>query len=314
MLKDFEIRDGRLLVKNTGAAIPLDTEFFREFSRGARFVGEVSAISAARLARSAMSGRGPRLKIGFYPVQPHPWYAIWPVCRLGGLDIVRDLSKADILFFFEDAEIASTALPAGRPVVNHRCTNITKSKVAEVFEAVFGYPLTIDPHRYHGLALRKSERNGVHDGQIVPCPMHKTRPGHTYQRLIDNSRDGLHFIDIRTPIVDGDIPVVYLKHRSFSARFSNDNHAVTLSDADTQFTKEEQTLIARFSHEIGLDFGGIDVLRDRRDGRIYIVDVNKTDMGPPTALPAQDKMRAMRLLADRFAPFVRGIAEGSIAR
>jgi hypothetical protein len=46
-----------------------------------------------------------------------------------------------------------------------------------------------------------------------------------------------------------------------------------------------------------LDWGGLDVLRDRADGRLYVVDVNKTDMGPPIALPWADKLRATRLMA-----------------
>jgi hypothetical protein len=55
---------------------------------------------------------------------------------------------------------------------------------------------------------------------------------------------------------------------------------------------------------MALDFGGLDVLRDREDGRIYIVDVNKTDMGPPSALTAKDKLTAMRGLAQAFAALV----------
>ena len=47
---------------------------------------------------------------------------------------------------------------------------------------------------------------------------------------------------------------------------------------------------------MGLDWGGLDVLRDRADGRIYVVDVNKTDVGPVIALSWTDKMRSMRLL------------------
>ena len=48
-----------------------------------------------------------------------------------------------------------------------------------------------------------------------------------------------------------------------------------------------------------LDWGGLDILRDK-DGRIYVVDVNKTDMGPPITLPLGDKLKATGLLADAF--------------
>jgi hypothetical protein len=53
-----------------------------------------------------------------------------------------------------------------------------------------------------------------------------------------------------------------------------------------------------------MDWGGLDILRDRRTKQIYIVDANKTDMGPPLALPLADKMRATRLLASALRRYV----------
>jgi hypothetical protein len=43
------------------------------------------------------------------------------------------------------------------------------------------------------------------------------------------------------------------------------------------------------------------VLRNKKDGRIFIVDANKTDMGPPNAMRLGAKLRATRLLARAFA-------------
>jgi hypothetical protein len=50
------------------------------------------------------------------------------------------------------------------------------------------------------------------------------------------------------------------------------------------------------------------VLRDRTDGKLYIVDANKTDMGPPIALNLADKVKATRMMRDAFRKFVRGAA------
>ena len=44
------------------------------------------------------------------------------------------------------------------------------------------------------------------------------------------------------------------------------------------------------------------ILRDRADGRLYIVDANKTDMGPPIALPIPPKLMAVRMIAERKDP------------
>ncbi len=57
-----------------------------------------------------------------------------------------------------------------------------------------------------------------------------------------------------------------------------------LADPLTYFSAAELAQISEFARLIGLEWGGVDVLRDRTDGRLPIVDANKTDMGPPIAL------------------------------
>lgn len=308
MLMDFRIEDGKIVAPNTGAKIPLTNSFVKEVASVAAFTLEISAIWATREARArvALQKRPVPLKISFTPQMPQVWYAIWPVCHLAGIEIVRDPAQADILFYFEDREFTQVQpLPhAGKYMLNGDCLDIRKSRVAEVFQEVFGYGLSIDPYTHSGLALMKSERNGVHDGQIVPCPYVVPRKDYVFQRLVENTLDGHTYTDIRTPVVGGALPIIYLKNRTASTRFSNENASVSLTSADEQFTPEEQARILAFARRINLDFGGLDILRDRRDGRIYIVDVNKTDMGPPTALPRPQKLIAMQKLADTFRAHV----------
>jgi phage terminase large subunit-like protein len=66
------------------------------------------------------------------------------------------------------------------------------------------------------------------------------------------------------------------------------------------FSETEIALIRRFTQELKMDWGGVDVLRNRQDGRIYIVDANKTDMGPPVILKLGEKLCATRQLARAF--------------
>ncbi|MDQ6770676.1 MAG: hypothetical protein M3Z54_11900, partial [Gemmatimonadota bacterium] len=51
---------------------------------------------------------------------------------------------------------------------------------------------------------------------------------------------------------------------------------------------------------IGMDFGELDVLRDRNSGKIYVVDANNTPAGPPTVLSKQDSARALHILLESF--------------
>ncbi|MGE0410062.1 MAG: hypothetical protein AB7P23_12480 [Amphiplicatus sp.] len=299
---DFEINGNQIIAKETGAEIPITMEFWRDAWRVVSFVGMVQALRASRVMR----GREPRARISFFPKKPYAYYAIWPVCQLADIRIVDDPAEADLHFYFEDREFltAPRLAPTMKPALNVGCFDIRKSVVARAFEEVFGYGLAIDPTRWRGYAVEKSESNGKHDGRIVECPLAAPAPMRVYQRLIDNTFDGREFVDIRTPVVGGKIPFVYLKRRRESRRFSNENHRVDLVEAGTMLSPEEQAKIAAFAEAMALDFGGLDVLRDRADGRLYIVDANKTDMGPPTALPGRGKMKAIRGLALAFAELV----------
>lgn len=317
MLLDFRIEDGKLIVPNTGAKIVIDNHFVRDVASVATFTLEISAIRAARAAKARVSleHRQAPLKICFTPEAPQVWYAIWPVCSLAGIEIVRSPAQADLLFYFEDKEFSPSRplASAGQHMINGACLDIRKSCVAAIFKEVFDYDLAVDPLTYSGLSLMKSERNGVHDGQITPCPYAVPRKGYVFQRLVNNTADGRTYTDIRTPIVGGALPIIYLKNRTASTRFSNDNVSVSLTTADEQFSADEQAKIREFARRINLDFGGLDVLRDSRDGRIYIVDVNKTDMGPPIALPRPEKLIAMQKIADAFRDYTTRLLETSRA-
>ena len=313
MFDDFSLRDGRLVVKDTGATIPIDAGFLKDVYRAGSFIGAVAAIRAARDAKNLLlnSARN-RLKIAFTPHKPRPWYAIWPVCKLAGLDFTKRPDEADILFHFEDR--VSFTPPADtlarQRMLNGACTDISKSHVATIFKQVFGYDLAIDPLTHQGPALVKSEGNGVHDGEIIQCPIKAKKPGAVYQKLIENSLDGKIYTDIRTPIVGDAIPIIYLKQRRRKARISNENFRVLITDKNSVYTSDEQQKIIEFARAMKLDFGGLDILRDRHDGRLYIVDVNKTDMGPPTALKGPDKHRAIRALAVAFRQLLEATLEG----
>ena len=299
---DFKISGSQLVATETGAQIPLTPGFARDAISIASFVWLVNALRATRFVK----GREPRARISFYPRKPRSYYAIWPVCQLADVKIVDDPAEADLHFYFEDREFLTAPRPApsNKPAFNIGCFDIRKSVVSRVFEETFGYSLDIDPTTHLGPVVEKSESNGKHDGRIIQCPIDSVKPNHVYQRVIENTFDGVEHVDIRSPIVGGKIPYVFLKRRSRDLRFTNENHRVDLVETDAMLSKDEQKKIAAFARGMSLDFGGLDVLRNRDDGRIYIVDANKTDMGPPSAMKAPDKLKAMRGLADAFAAMV----------
>lgn len=302
-INDFEWEWGRLRVKKTGAIVP--------FSKAIR--SEVLAWFDFYFAVTrAQREPGAPFTIAFAPDRPRPWYLVWPVLRLAGARFVNDPADADIVMQFEDVTrptpVEAPAKTRGR-LMNFRCTDVSKTRVAEAFEAAFGYSLAVDPAAHSGDAVEKSEENGAHDGRIVQCPT-AARPGRVYQRVVDNSIEGRPDLveDIRTPTIGGKPAIVFLKRRRISDRFANANVEVVVAKPEDVYSQAELEAIERFTQILGLDWGGLDVLRDAREGRLYIVDANKTDMGPPTALPLAEKLHATRVMARAFRAYVTGDA------
>ena len=163
-----------------------------------------------------------------------------------------------------------------------------------MFEQAFGYPLAINPALWSGPAVRKSETNGAHDGRVIYCPVVADKGG-VYQRLIDSS-DGRFTYDLRTACIDGRPAAVWIKRKSLADRFSVHNLSVTLHKPEAVFSEAELEAIGRFLTLMQVDWAGLDILRNV-DGRIYVVDVNKTDVGPIIALPWADKVRSTAMLA-----------------
>lgn len=121
-----------------------------------------------------------------------------------------------------------------------------------------------------------------------------------YQRLIDN-RWGQDLVeDIRVPVVFGTIPLAYLQRRPLANRFKGLSTFAAVVRPEAVMSADEMAATLRFCDIMGVEYGELDVLRDRRDGRIYIVDANKTPYGPAKALPVYDAVRAMQTIADAF--------------
>ncbi|MEM9169570.1 MAG: hypothetical protein AAGC56_07920 [Pseudomonadota bacterium] len=294
-------RDG-IHVPQTGARIRLNGAFLRSALSVIEIYSYIVGLGLLRLAR----GRRAHATIAFHPRAAAPWYNIWSVAQLAGLRTISDVAAADHVVVFEDATYTNAAqtLPEGLAAraVNARVDNIAKQYVADLFEDVFGYALAVDPTRFTGRAIRKSQANGVHDGVEIDCPIPASavRPGYAYQRLVDSTVDGETSEDLRVAVAFGALPAVFHKRKSLEKRFGTEYLSVALRDAETVFSPTEIDKLVTFCDRIGLDFGAIDVMRDKTDGRIYVVDVNKTCM-PVLTLPFGKQIAAYRRIAKAFA-------------
>ncbi|HZZ36554.1 MAG TPA: hypothetical protein VFE03_12570, partial [Caulobacteraceae bacterium] len=271
-----------------GARVVVNRETLAAFARWFALYLPVRAKAAA----TGLVRPGPRIWFG--PDTPRPWYLIWAAAAWSGARIAKNPQEADAAFYFDDVTHGRAPAPLIAKRFNFECQDVSKSRVAAVFEAVFGYPLALDPETHIGVAVEKGEANGAHDGAVVVCPRPRS-PGRVYQRLIGNIDRG-DAVDLRTPFVGAKPVVVFVKRRPVEERFANHNSSVVLARPDEVFSLAEIAKLSAFARAMKLDWGGLDILRDRADGRLYVVDVNKTDM-PPIVLPWRDKLRAVSRLA-----------------
>ena len=297
-LTDFKYEDGAIRVKKTGHLVPANMALAHDVFTWLSFY---VLAQSWRTWRRVTGHKRPT--IAFHPDKPRPWYFIWPVMHAAGAKLIEDTGQADIVFHFDDTTTSHNPPPGTKPgarLVNFGCDDVSKSHVASVFARVAGYDLTVDPMTYSGPMVEKSELNAAHDGRIIEGPMAPI-DGKSYQRLVDNEIEGGLVEDLRTCIVGGEPTVVFRKRRLLARRFMNENAQVVLDQPSQVYTRDELAVIRAFARELGLDWGGMDVLRDRASGRIYIVDANKTDMGPPVALKLGDKLKSTRRMARAFA-------------
>ncbi|WP_454065148.1 hypothetical protein [Candidatus Nitrospira salsa] len=258
-----------------------------------------------------------RKKVLCYPDRPQSLFVISQIFLSLGLHITTDPSEqCEIAIQWHNTigtgnpifppEPILESLAQDRPdiqILNMHCRDVSKTRVSKVFEEVFGYSLAVDPRTFSGKCVMKSDWNGLHLGEVIDCPMENLRENFVYEKLIHNEvEDGL-VEDMRVPIFQNRIPFVYLKYRPVQDRLVDRKHTLSktvMANVSDVLTKEEVAKINAFCKNMRLDYGEIDVLRDRTDQRIYIVDVNNDPAGPPSPISGHPVPIAIVRLSQAF--------------
>lgn len=228
------------------------------------------------------------------------------MCKHLGYNITLKLNmKTDLAFAWENTTFRQDypelrEISEATRVLNIDCRDVGKRHLGKIFKECFGYSLDVNPLTHNGQCVQKSNLNASKSGVIVDCPIAEVDDGCAYQKLVNTEIEESVLAEIRVPVINQEIPHVYVKHKSTENRFGSIWSAVTVTETEEVFSEDEIKKIARFCGAYGLDFGEIDVLRDVDDGRIYIVDANNTPWGPPRDLPEREIRAVTRRLADLF--------------
>lgn len=160
--------------------------------------------------------------------------------------------------------------------------------------------------RHEGPIVEKTDENSVKDTRILTGPLdpHEVRDGYVYERLIDTLVGDDETHSYRVPMYDGRAPVVIEKTYAATDRFGSNTKRAQLTTSEDAFSLEERDRLRAFVNDMGMDYAELDVLRDRRDGRIYVVDANSTPHGPPVKVTDEERARLYTVLADAFHAMV----------
>ena len=260
-----------------------------------------------------------RGKVYFFPERPHPYTAVYRAFHLLGIKVLSGLpdrsQKSPTVFVWEDSTLSQhevPALPQDCFTINKRCTDISKSLVGRIHLEVFGYQAEVNPLIHCGAMVAKSDENGAHSGKVIHGPIKERQAGWVYQEVIQNTSEGLNLcaggpgkaIDFRVPVFGTVQHQAYIKYRSLESRFGNVNDLVELVSVERLFNSEEIGKLNKFCEGIGLDYGEIDVIRDAVSNRIFVLDINKTPLGPPNGLSKKHFMEALRFYQQTFGTFL----------
>ncbi|MFW5805834.1 MAG: hypothetical protein ACOCVX_04825 [Bacteroidales bacterium] len=182
-----------------------------------------------------------------------------------------------------------------KKVINLYSRDISKKTVDQAVQSIFDYSTFINPLLYKGKIVKKNDINAIHDGTILNSPVDKKEDGYIYQILINNTTDDGMVVDIRVPIIFGTLSFVYEKFKPVDDRFGHPDRSF-VRDIHDLLTGEEINSINRLCEHMKLEFGEMDVLRDRKNGKIYVIDVNNTPQFQSKLSPS-DRNYALQKMA-----------------
>jgi hypothetical protein len=252
------------------------------------------------------------MRVLFYPEFPvMEGYTLVSICHeLGWQGVSTPDEPFDVAVAWEDSTWLAPqpeleAIAARIPVWNLDCRDISKRRVDAACREVFGYGAEVDPLSHRGACAVKTDENARGHGSFVHGPVARPEPGMVYQRFIHCTENG-RTVNYRVPVIDGAIPLCYVLERApIVDHLKTAAVACRLVAVDELFSADESACILALCDRMGLDFGELDVLRDDDDGRIYVLDVNKTPAGTGIAYrhrwSVEQRRSALLRLSQAFA-------------
>jgi hypothetical protein len=274
----------------------------------------LQAIAHAR----AHNGRQPKdaPTVNFYPMRPGPNSSMAHLLARFPVRIGHSARGDSLTFFWDTGTYSSPRQVAKLPkaALNRRCVDIGKSTVDRLWAEAAGYSISVDPRTHTGKMVEKPEINALKGAVIVEGPLERPRKGMVYQLLIDSRSSDDRILHMRAVIIDGRILFIYNKSRPHPQWFKGTEFTEPKPALD-MLSAEEIATVERFADLIGMEYGEMDIVRDRPSGRIYVVDTNRNPVRPK-GLPFDDaaEQAAFGPQAERVKELIRDWPSRSTGR
>jgi hypothetical protein len=179
--------------------------------------------------------------------------------------------------------------------INGRMLDSSKSDTARLFWGVFGYGYELDPETHQGVAVAKSDANGRIHGRLVTCPLRR-RNRLFYSRFLDGPEWRVQFYGKNMCVTR----VFRERLNGFPVNRRINGSSEHNVEPAGEFSPLELIRLGKMASMAGMDYGGMDVIRDR-DGKIYVIDLNPGPNGPHReAFPAEDWPKVLPVEAALF--------------
>jgi hypothetical protein len=153
----------------------------------------------------------------FWPEKSHPYTVVYRVLHSLGVSIKKGLPPSFNvpISYWEDSTFSQ--LQVASHLINAKCVDISKSRLDSCHLKAFGYSLCVDPLRYQGKIVEKSEINGAHDGRVLDGPLVAKSDDCVYQIVVDNCDPGdtSFVIDYRVVLLDSVARFAYAKKTAY---------------------------------------------------------------------------------------------------
>ena len=250
----------------------------------------------------------PPIKVYIYGNYPHFEKATaYFMLRKAGVNFTNKYDKNSDIGWFWDAriELNKKSQKVREQSKDLRFLNLflidtSKDFVAKSMQNYFGYTFKIDPKKYDGYCVAKHNGNGTKSCFFLKCPIDADEVfhDHCYQKIINFSSktDPNTLYEIRIPIFKNIIPFTFFKKRNRGLRFTSKNRSMEITPAISHLSAPECQQILSYCRRVGLEYGEIDILRDDKDGKIYIIDINNTPWWPPNKLSDIDRNISLNMM------------------